>query len=106
MANKIKLSPSRQMTRVSMSLRGRKIRQFAQHGLHVRTGMSVPKTVPFLAFSLAHRPQRDSPSAASIALQSAIVFLFCFLSRFLMAACFHEKWMETSVLKRGLLLAN
>ncbi len=28
MANKIKLSPSRQMTRVSLSLRGRKIRHF------------------------------------------------------------------------------
>ncbi|EFX60907.1 hypothetical protein DAPPUDRAFT_306739 [Daphnia pulex] len=55
----------------------------SQHGLHERTGMSVPKNVAFLAFSLAHRPQRDQPS------------LFCFLSRFLMAACFHEKWMET-----------
>jgi hypothetical protein len=39
-----------------------------QHGLHVRTGMSVPKNVAFLAFSLAHRLQRDGQ----------LFFLFCF----------------------------
>jgi hypothetical protein len=47
-----------------------------QHGLHVRTGMSVPKNVAFLAFSLAHRLHRDGQ----------FIFCFVFLSRFLMAA--------------------